>query len=832
MFHGHIAGRAFSVRPGICGKLRDVQGFVDIRDVDFRRAWLAVAAVNAASLHCALVLVDHPAVIPLSLTGIKVVKRIAHLFHGRAADKRAYYRRPCQRIVDTLSGCQRFAERRKIRVQQFCRSQGFHCGNSDALLFAEPVQRRAVRIKAQPEFLFFFLFLKHRPGILGRRNYIKCGINAEHEKVYVTGFNDPACGYRMVGTCADCPDYPFFLQIQGVLKGEPVKYFGKMLFIVNEEKYSDIYIVRAKMLQQILKIPADGFFIPAYIVLLIYVGSADVPLDEHFIPLSPEGFPDIFAHFFPGHKNIQNIDIVVQSRADNRVNSLIRFFVQMLAAESDNTCRHSGFADGAVNHFIVHINDSSGKSHVVLFVLADYNYQKDTAMEKEKRKTVLDVFERRVKPDTVYDVIVCGGGPAGFGAALAAAMNGAKTAILESRSQFGGTATAAMWMEWNALFKDSDETDRGGINRLIVDELLKWGYDAVRRGDRSHVVRDHASLHIHPEYAKKVLFDLFERYEIDYQLYSPVVDTVKEGNRITGVIIGAKEGNIRYSGKVIIDATGDGDVAALAGCEMASDGEEQTGWRAPVTVGFAVGNVDTEKFFTWLREEKLRWPSFRPYKDRIHSQGLAKGYNLPEWIGFDETTVPGVVSLNNGTSKDLHADPAKSYTLTYIEKIAIDEALEFVRWARTERLLPGMENCYLLRTGGYAMARDTRRLVGEYVFTNEDVMNGSRFDDVVACKYGSSDPVGKVRGPESIAQGTQYPYRSMLPKEIDGLLVAGRCGSATLLGHYGGKSIGNMICIGQAAGVAASLCGKQGVQPRSLDYRLIQQRLREMGVSL
>ena len=453
-------------------------------------------------------------------------------------------------------------------------------------------------------------------------------------------------------------------------------------------------------------------------------------------------------------------------------------------------------------------------------------------MAREKGKTVLEVFNRRVNPDSTYDVIVCGGGPAGFGAVLAAAINGAKTAILEARSQFGGTATAAMWMEWNALFKDSNETDRGGINKLIVDELRKWGYDAVRRGDRTHVIPDHASLHIHPEYAKKVLFDLFERYEIDYQLYSPVVDVVKEGNTLTGVIIGAKEGNVAYKGKVFIDATGDGDVAALSGCGMAVDGEEETGWRPPVTVGFALGNVDTEKFFTWLREENLRWPSFRPYKDKIHSQGLAKGYNLPEWIGFDETTIPGVVSLNNGTSKDLQVDPSKSFSLTYMEKLAIDEALEFVRWARTEKLLPGMENCYLVRTSGYAMARDTRRLVGEYVFTNEDVMSGAQFDDVVACKYGSSDPVGKVRPPTSIAQGTQYPYRSLLPKEVDGLLVAGRCGSATLLGHYGGKSIGNMICIGQAAGVAAALCGKNNIQPRNLDYRLIQQALKKMGVSL
>jgi hypothetical protein len=143
-----------------------------------------------------------------------------------------------------------------------------------------------------------------------------------------------------------------------------------------------------------------------------------------------------------------------------------------------------------------------------------------------------------------------------------------------------------------------------------------------------------------------------------------------------------------------------------------------------------------------------------------------------------------------------------------------------------------MENCYLVRTGGFAMARDTRRLVGEYVYTNDDVMKGSDFEDVVACKYGGSDPVGEKRPATEIKKGAPYPYRSLLPKKIDALLVAGRCGSATLLGHYGGKSIGNMICIGQAAGVAAALSSKNDVQPRSLDVKLVQNKLKEMGVSL
>jgi hypothetical protein len=265
---------------------------------------------------------------------------------------------------------------------------------------------------------------------------------------------------------------------------------------------------------------------------------------------------------------------------------------------------------------------------------------------------------------------------------------------------------------------------------------------------------------------------------------------------------------------------------------MATDGEEETHWRPYVTVSFLVCNVDTAKFWNWLNMADLMVPSFRPYRERVLEPGIQKGYNLPTWIGFDEATVPGVVSVNSGTSQGITVDPSKSYSLTYMEQAGTNQALDFVKWVRTERNHPGMEECYLLRVGPYVLPRDTRRIIGEYVYTNKDVMEGSNFDDVVATKYGGSDPVGKVRKATSIKQGTQYPYRSFLPKKINGLLVAGRCGSATLLGHFGGKSIGNMICLGQAAGVAAALSSRNSVEPRALDVKLVQNKLKEMGVSL
>jgi hypothetical protein len=432
----------------------------------------------------------------------------------------------------------------------------------------------------------------------------------------------------------------------------------------------------------------------------------------------------------------------------------------------------------------------------------------------------------------MYDVIVAGGGPAGIGAALGAALRGAHTLILEARSQFGGTATAAMWMEINFLFKDNDETSRGGVHEILVDAIRSWGPDASIPGRRAaDLPGSGGNLNVHPEYLKKVLFDLFEQYGIDYQLYSPVVDVATDVNRVTGVIVSAKEGLVLYRGRVIIDATGDGDVAYAAGCEMATEGDADTGWRPPVTVAWALCNVDCDRLFAWLEGGlELDRHQYGAFNELLRYY-RAQGYNLPGWIGFNRTTIPGVVSINNGTSLDLQLDCSQSATLTLVQKMAIDQALEFVRFAR-EKGLPGMEEVYLMRTGGYAMARDTRRLVGEYQFDDKDVMQGTDFEDAIASKYGGSDPVGQQRPYAAIAQGARFPYRSLLPREVDGLLVAGRCSSATMLGHYGGKSMGNMISIGQGAGVAAALCAQNDVLPRHLDIGLVQQALDEIGVSL
>jgi hypothetical protein len=243
----------------------------------------------------------------------------------------------------------------------------------------------------------------------------------------------------------------------------------------------------------------------------------------------------------------------------------------------------------------------------------------------------------------------------------------------------------------------------------------------------------------------------------------------------------------------------------------------------PVSLVFALANVDVDRFLTFRSNHK-------PELDAILQGAPAKGYHIAAWYSFDRTTIPGVLNVNNGALADIgHIDATKTQDLTVAERIGIAVAIDFVRLVR-EKQIPGLEACHLMRVGAHVGVRDTRRIVGEYVLTVEDARSGPEFEDVIARKYGAIDANQLYIG--QMQSGFGYPYRCLLPRRIDNLLVAGRCGSATFLGHAAGKSMGNMMELGQAAGVAAALCCTQDVTPRELDVSHVQGVLTSMGVHL
>jgi hypothetical protein len=257
-----------------------------------------------------------------------------------------------------------------------------------------------------------------------------------------------------------------------------------------------------------------------------------------------------------------------------------------------------------------------------------------------------------------------------------------------------------------------------------------------------------------------------------------------------------------------------------------SGGED--GRLMPVSLVFAVANVDVPRALAFNPDYSFDGGYSREFQS-IFEQARKEGYCVSDWYAFDRTTIPGVLSVNNGGLHSVgNIDGIRAQDLTFAERAGLQVAVDFVSIARKYRI-PGLEECYLLRTGAAVAVRETRRIVGEYVQTVEDARSGAEFEDVVARKYGSIDSTFLLAPMKS---GYAYPYRSLLPKRVEKLLVAGRCGSATHLGHAAGKSMGNMMEIGQAAGVAAALCSTQGITPRQVNIKELQEILCAMGVRL
>ncbi len=435
------------------------------------------------------------------------------------------------------------------------------------------------------------------------------------------------------------------------------------------------------------------------------------------------------------------------------------------------------------------------------------------------------------------DVLVVGGGPAGVMAAQAAALvPGTKVMLIESRGYLGGNMTIGLPL-LGFLGRKGNEVIKG-LPLQFVERLRERGQATHHRKCPLHV----SLTMIDPEGTKKLLWEIMQECGVKVLMYVFCTDVVMEGNKCKGVIIESKKGREAILAKTVIDCSGDGDVLYRAGASMLYGNED--GNAQPPTLMFSMRGVDSRK----LRDAVADHPEtydidfipnefFRPmdnctfvgFRNQIKKAREA-GYKLPvERTIFMTGMAEDEWWVNMSRVNGIDATDPDQYTKG--EEICIEQNAEIAKYLK--EYIPGFENAYVDRVAPFMGIRETRRIEGEYTLTEQDIFDCARFDDAIGVASYPVDLHHPVGGDCSLywcPDCYDIPYRSLIPKGVDGVIAAGRCISATHLALASVRVMGPAMCIGEAAGKAAALAVRDNVELRDVNVAELQAALREEGV--
>ncbi len=428
----------------------------------------------------------------------------------------------------------------------------------------------------------------------------------------------------------------------------------------------------------------------------------------------------------------------------------------------------------------------------------------------------MEVFSKPIKPLWKTDVLVVGGGSAGVPAAIAAAREGASVTLIERYGVLGGASTLVLDTFCGCyVVNDPPQKIVGGIAEEVVATLLAEGSAEIRPS--TYHLAGHTIVY-NPHILKIVWETLAQKAGVRLLYHTFVVDVLRDGDRLTGVVGAGKDGLVKLEADVVIDASGDADVAAAAGVPF--EGNENGAAQA-LTTTFRVGNVDTTRA-SQINEAELT---------RLMEAAVASGkYDLPrKGGGVYISPLPGVVSTNLVRITGL--DATDSLQLTQAEIEGRRQALVYFHFLRD--CVPGYENAFLAGLSTQIGIRESRRILGEYHLTRQDVLAGRRFDDGIGL---GGWPMEDHRSGDSthlefLGAGRTYaiPFRCLLPQNVEGLLVAGRCLSADHAAHASVRVMGQCMVMGQAAGTAAALAVRSTCSPRAVSIAALQERLRQTG---
>lgn len=443
------------------------------------------------------------------------------------------------------------------------------------------------------------------------------------------------------------------------------------------------------------------------------------------------------------------------------------------------------------------------------------------------RDLKMDLYTKRLPLAATYDVIVVGAGSAGATSAIAAARAGAKTLLLERLPFLGGTSTAVLDTFYGFYTPGNRPTKVvGGVADDVVEALKRYG--ACLERPNTHGAG--TGLTYHPEYLKVVWDELTASAGVDVLVNAWLQNVLVKTGRIEGLVVATKAGLLRYVAQVVIDASGDADVCCFAGVPFELAGEFEPA--QTLTTTFKLVNVDVS------RRMMLNKSEFH----NLMAQAAGSGrYNLPRKEGSDHITPVDHMTATVMTrlpSQTRNEDRVVNATdpgfLTAAEAEGRRQALEYIRFLK--ECVPGYEKAQLATFGTQIGVRETRRVYGEYRLTREDVLAARQFDDQIGlCGAPIEDHHdGAATTWKYLPEGecVGIPFRTLVPRNAENLLVAGRCFSATHDAHASVRSMAQCMCMGQAAGEAAAMAAASRMAPLKIDVKLLRDKLRRSGAIL
>lgn len=419
------------------------------------------------------------------------------------------------------------------------------------------------------------------------------------------------------------------------------------------------------------------------------------------------------------------------------------------------------------------------------------------------------------------DVLVCGAGLAGIGAAVAAARGGAKTLVVERMGFAGGFFTAIIGSAFDGFV--DERTGAPVVGGIVFEMLERMGVVQPGQGPhlRYNVNGDLSFVEMHPERAiprcdperfKRAADEILQEAGVAILYHSQVTDVVTKDGRVETVLVSNKQGLVAIQPQIVIDCTGDGDIAAWGGAPV-----EKAEPLQPMSLHFRIAYLEPSFDLRRRCAEILQ---------AAHARGELGLYGGPypatfsgRDVYFNATRFPG--------------DSTNPTDWTAAEMQGRKDAWKmFELW---KEALPEFSEAYFMTSGPTAGARESRRIVGDYVLTGDDVAEGRRHDDVIVLGSWRLDRhPPKEAGYHHIPWTPPYdiPYRTLLPRTLENLLVAGRCHSATSEALASSRVTATAMGMGQAAGTAAALAVACQRTPRTVDVGQLQSKLAQAGAIL